>query len=120
MAADQGGPRETEGLEPDYAYGPSPRQLPTRPSSGAGPQYVSGTVLALRGSIRYATTGKTVVPTAVVARQQVPTGGEYDFHLPPGHYVIEHHYLGGNVTTWVSVVLRSGITVHANLPNICK
>ncbi len=33
MAADQGGPRETEGLEPDYAYGPSPRQLPTRPSS---------------------------------------------------------------------------------------
>jgi hypothetical protein len=33
MAADKGGPRETEGLEPGYAYGPSPRQLPTRPSS---------------------------------------------------------------------------------------
>ena len=29
--ADDGGPPETEGPEPGIAYGPSPRQLPTRP-----------------------------------------------------------------------------------------
>ena len=33
MAADQGSPRETEGPEPGPTYSPSPRQLPTRPSS---------------------------------------------------------------------------------------
>ncbi len=66
-----------------------------------------------------ATTGKNVLPTVVVARQRVPTGGEFDFQLPPGHYVIDH-YLGYNMTTWLSVVLRRGITVDANLPDICK
>ena len=33
MAAEPGGPRETEGSEPGHAYGTSPRQLPTRPTS---------------------------------------------------------------------------------------
>jgi hypothetical protein len=33
MAADQGSPRETAGPEPGPTYSPSPRQLPTRPTS---------------------------------------------------------------------------------------
>ena len=67
-----------------------------------------------------ATTGELVLPTAVVARQRVPTGGKYDFKLAPGHYVIDlPHYPGGNVGSWLAVVVRSGVTVHANLPNMC-
>ena len=90
---------------------------------GVGPLYAGGSVLALRGTIRYvgsATTGRVVTPTDVVARQRVPTGGQFDFNLPPGRYVIEHHYIGGNVWTWFSVVVRSGVTLHADLPNMCK
>ncbi len=68
-----------------------------------------------------ATSGRLVFPTDVVARQRVPTGGQFDFNLSPGHYVIElPHYTGGNVRTWVSVVVRSGVPVHADLPNMCK
>ena len=91
----------------------------------AKPLYVGGTVIALRGGIRSvqesATTGKLVLPTDVVARQRVPTGGEFDFNLSPGHYVLYlPHYVDGNVGSWVSVVVRSGVTLHADLPNMCK
>jgi hypothetical protein len=82
-------------------------------------------VLALRGNIRLvqesATSGRLVFPTDVVAHQRVPSGGQFDFNLSPGPYVIDFpHYVGGNVETWASVVVRSGVTVHADLPNMCK
>jgi hypothetical protein len=90
-------------------------------------RYVGGTVVALRGRIRYRrlTEGvsKEVLPTDVVARQIVPAGREYHFTLPPGSYIIdlrlyEHHR--SNVDTHVSVLVRSQQTVHADLPNNCK
>ncbi len=116
---------------------------------GVGPLYAGGTVVALRGTIRFvqesATTGKSVFPTDVAARQRVPTGGEFDFNLSPGHYVIELPYYGdgnnlapwvpgppgvygvvpgGGVSirmgSWVSVVVRGGITLQADLPNMCE
>jgi len=85
--------------------------------------YVGGTVLAVRGSIRFvrenAATGKLVFPTDMVARQRVPTVGQFAFNLSPGHYVIELPR-GGNLQSWVSVADSSGVTVHSDLPNMCK
>ena len=87
-------------------------------------KYIGGTVLALRGSVHTKQVGhgdKMLLPTDVVGRQQVPTGGEYHFALPSGRYVIDApHYAGGNGLTYVSVVVRAGKTVHADLPNDCK
>jgi hypothetical protein len=90
----------------------------------AKPRYVGGTVLALRGAVRSvqtsAATGKLLLPSDVVARQQVPVGGQFHFRLLPGRYVIDlRHYVGGNVGTWASVTVRGGETVHADLPNMC-
>jgi hypothetical protein len=51
----------------------------------------------------------------------ITTGGQFDFNLSPGHYVIGlSHCADGNMGTWVSVVVRSGVTLHANLPNMCR
>ena len=92
-----------------------------------------------------ATSGRLIFPTDLVARQRVPTGGEFDFDLSQGHYVIELPYYGdgnnlapwvpgppgvllgvvpgGGVSvrmgSWVSVVVRGGVTVHDDLPNTC-
>lgn len=46
MAADTGGSRETERHEPGHAYGWSPRQLSTQPTSQLEPRYI----LSLRGT----------------------------------------------------------------------
>ncbi len=115
---------------------------------GVRPLYAGGTVVALRGSIHSvqesATSSRLVFPTDLVARQRVPTGGQFDFDLSPGHYVIELPYygdgnnlapwvpgppgvyhtvrgggVGGTPGSWVSVVVRGGVTVHADLPNMC-
>ena len=91
----------------------------------AKPSYVGGTVLALRGSIRTVWEGRThgrlVLPTDVVARQRVPVGGQFHFHLLPGHYVIDlPHYAGGNAGPSLMVTVRKGVTVHANLPDLCR
>ena len=80
----------------------------------------------------------------LVARQRVPTGGQFDFNLSPGRYDIELPYYGdgnslapwvpgppgvygvvpgGGVSirmgSWVSVVVRGGVSVRADLPNAC-
>ena len=51
----------------------------------AKPRYVGGTVLALRGVIRSVQTsaaiGKLRLPSDVVARQEVPVGGQFHFRL---------------------------------------
>ena len=91
----------------------------------AKPHYVGGTVLALRGVVRSVqtspTTGRLVLPSDVIARQQVPVGGQFHFSFVPGRYVIDlPHYVRGNVGTWASVTVRSGETVHVDLPNRCK
>jgi len=87
--------------------------------------YVGGSVVALRGVVRWRKVSKLVwkrlLPTDVVGREQVPAGGEYRFTLPAGDYVIDlPHYIGGNVGTLISVVIRAGRTIHADLPNDCR
>jgi hypothetical protein len=90
----------------------------------AKPQYVGGRVLALRGVVRWAqtspTTSRLVLPSDVIARQQVPVGGHFHFSLVPGRYVIDlPHYASGNAATWASVTVRGGETAHVDLPNRC-
>jgi hypothetical protein len=90
----------------------------------ANQAYAGGTVFALRGEVRSVRISraivKTVLPSDVVARQRVPTAGEFGFSLVPGRYVIDlAHYARGNVPTWASVTIRSGETSHVDLPNRC-
>jgi hypothetical protein len=87
-------------------------------------RYVGGNVIALKGVVglkRSGTVTELRLPNEIVGRQRVPTGGEYHFTLPPGPYVIDlPHYGGGNVGTYVSLVIANGKTVHADLPDDCK
>jgi hypothetical protein len=88
-------------------------------------QFVGGTVVALRGRIRFERIGrgvsKQVLPGDVVAREVVPAGAEYHFTLPAGEYVIDlPHYQGATTaSTHASVAVRAHQTVHADLPNDC-
>jgi hypothetical protein len=86
--------------------------------------HVAGDVVALKGriTVRKTSTGAIrVLPTDVVGRQHVHGGTDYHFTLPLGHYVIDlPHYVGGNVGSDVSVVITSGTTTDADLPNTCK
>jgi hypothetical protein len=67
------------------------------------------------------TWGKVVLPTDVVARQRVPAGGYFHFSLTPGHYVIDlPHYARGNAGPSLAVTVRQAVTVHANLPDLCR
>jgi hypothetical protein len=91
----------------------------------AKPPHVGGTVVALRGAVRVvwtsARTGKSVLPTDVVSRQGVPVGMQFHFRLLPGRYVIDlPHYVNGNVGPWVSVTVRGGEVVNADLPDMCR
>jgi hypothetical protein len=88
-------------------------------------RYVAGSIVALLGVISTQPAGngenRTVLPPDEVGHQRVSTGGEYRFALPPGNYVIDlPHYDGGNVGSFVSVVIHAGATVDADLPNTCK
>jgi hypothetical protein len=68
-----------------------------------------------------ARTGKLVLPTDVVARQGVPVGGQFHFRLLTGRYVVDYpRYVGGNVGTRLSVTVRRGEDVHADLPDMCR
>jgi hypothetical protein len=88
-------------------------------------QFVGGTVVALRGRIRFERIGrgvsKQVLPGDVVAREVVPAGAEYHFTLPAADYVIDlPHYQGATTaSTHASVAVRAHQTVQADLPNDC-
>ncbi len=64
------------------------RMLPTQP-----PAHPAGTVVVLRGSSLWVSTGtggfSLHLPSETVAMASVPAGGQYRFVLPPGPYVIE-------------------------------
>jgi hypothetical protein len=86
-------------------------QIEACSGTGGPTAHSGGTVLALRGTTR----GQQV------GRQVVPTGGKYDFILPPGRYVIElPHYVGGNVGSEVTVLVQPGAVDHIDLPDDCK
>jgi hypothetical protein len=90
----------------------------------AGVQYASGTVTALRGVVTWRTTGPgtsvAVFPKTVDARQTVTTNASYQFALAPGDYVFRAHFPPpATVSPFVSVTVRSGITTHVDIPNMC-
>jgi hypothetical protein len=90
----------------------------------AGVQYAAGTVMVLEGVVTWRTTGPgtsvAVFPKIVEAQQTVMTNASYQFALPPGDYVFQAHFPPpANVSPFVSVAVRSGVTKHVDIPNMC-
>jgi hypothetical protein len=77
-------------------------------------------ITAYGSSIRVVTQTQGSV---VVGHQLVHVGTAYRFTLPPGRYIIDRpHYMGtvgGKFNTGVSVIVKAGTTVDADLPNPC-
>ena len=89
-----------------------------------GPKYAAGTVVVLRGTVTWRTTGPgtsaLVLPTQVVASESVKVDQTYSFRLPPGSYVLVAHFPPpSNVTPFVSVTVTAGTSQSANIPNMC-
>jgi hypothetical protein len=90
-----------------------------------GPRYSAGVVDVLKGQVTWRTTApgtqQAVFPESVVAEQRVATNGSYRFVLSPGSYVLRAHYNAtpANSTPWMQVILVSGTTVRADIPNSC-
>ncbi|MGO8687139.1 MAG: hypothetical protein ACLQT7_08155 [Candidatus Dormibacteria bacterium] len=88
------------------------------------PRYAPGTVTVLRGEVGRRSTGpgswSTVLPTQVVASQQVGLDATYTFALRPGAYVVVGRQAGlANAPRWIEVTVRAGQTVDADIPNDC-
>jgi hypothetical protein len=101
------------GIIPCAALGPPP-----------GVQYAAGTVTVLEGVVTWRTTGPgtsvVVFPETVEAQQTVSTNASYQFALAPGDYVFQAHFPPpANVTPFVSVTVRGGITKYVDIPNMC-
>jgi hypothetical protein len=101
------------GIVPCTALGPPP-----------GVQYAAGTVTVLEGVVTWRNTGPgtsvAVFPTNVKAQQTVTTNASYQFALAPGDYVLRAHFPPpANVSPFVSVTVRSGVTNNVDIPNMC-
>jgi hypothetical protein len=87
------------------------------------PHYAAGTVTVLRGQARW---GKwnhgvrhLILPREVVARATVGVNKMYRFALVPGHYVLVAHLPHGNVRPYTQILVKEGVTLHADIPNMC-
>jgi hypothetical protein len=86
--------------------------------------FVSGTVVALRGSqttVEIASGEyKPILPHTEVARQTVRSRQEYRFALPPGNYVLHvvRSRLASDLPT-MSVTIVADHIIHANMPDGC-
>jgi hypothetical protein len=90
----------------------------------AGVQYAAGTVTVLEGVVTWRTVGPgtsaAVFPRIVEAQQTVTTNASYQFALAPGNYVFQAHFPPpANAIPFVSVTVRSGVTQHVDIPNMC-
>jgi hypothetical protein len=102
-----------------------PRRTPPPPAHPAG------TVVVLRGSIRWIPDGRGgqslgPFPTETVATESIPAGGTYRFTLPPGPYVIvtppysSGSVLGGptiSIAPYASVSVVAGQTKYQDVPD---
>ena len=94
------------------------------------PAHPAGTVVVLRGSIKWIPDGRGgqslgPFPTETVATEWILAGGTYRFALPPGPYVIANPpYSTGSVpggptisiAPYASVSVVAGQTVHQDVP----
>ena len=102
------------GIIPCAALGPPP-----------GVQYAAGTVTVLEGVVTWRAVGPgtsaDVFPHTVEAQRTVTTNASYQFALASGDYVFQAHFPPpANVSPFVSVTVRSGVTTHVDIPNMCK
>jgi hypothetical protein len=95
------------------------------------PAHPAGTVVVLRGSIKWISDGRGgqslgPFPTETVATESIPTDGTYRFMLPPGPYVIvTPPYSSGSVpggptisiAPYVSVSVVAGQTKYQDVPD---
>jgi hypothetical protein len=91
----------------------------------AGVWYAAGTVTVLEGVVTWRTVGPgssaAVFPRTIAAQRTVTTNASYQFALAPGDYVFQAHFPPpANVSPFVSVTVRSGVTNHVDIPNMCK
>ena len=88
-----------------------------------GPRYAEGTVTVLRGVVTWKPDGArqlAVFPATTVATVQVGRDASYRFALTPGDYVLRAFFPAPvNVQPWVSVAVKPGATVQADIPNMC-
>ena len=87
--------------------------------------FVSGTIVALRGSGTTKPVGpdefQSILPRTVVARQTVGSRQKFHFSLPPGPYVL--HVIRSRLASELpnlDVTIEANHTVHANMPDACK
>jgi hypothetical protein len=98
--------------------------IPLHTSTGALLFSAAATVEALRGQEHWMPVGHgtwlLVLPALVAARESVAQNQQFRFgHLAPGRYVIRARYSGGNVSTYLNVLVAAGKVVDVDLPNIC-
>jgi hypothetical protein len=84
------------------------------------PRYAAGTVVVLAGRITRSRRGGFSLPRRVVARETVKVNTRYRFALFPGHYVLIARMPHANVRPFVEITVREGMTVRADIPNMCK
>lgn len=89
------------------------------------PHYAAGTVTVLTGQRRERSIGPgswvEVLPTTVVAHEQVGVNAIFSFVLKPGDYVVEAHFPPpATVVPWIKVTVYAGQTLHADITNECK
>jgi len=89
-----------------------------------GPEYSAGIVTVLRGQITWISQGhgnrKPVFPRRVAGKARVTTYGSYRFVLPPGPYVFTARLPHSNAAPFVQVIVKRGVQLHFDIPNICK
>jgi hypothetical protein len=98
--------------------------IPLHTSSGTPLFSAAATVEALRGVEHVKPAGHgtwlLVLPAPVAAQESVAQNQQFRFgHLAPGRYVIRARYSGGNVSTYLSVLVAAGKVADVDLPNIC-
>ena len=90
-----------------------------------GPHYAAGSVVALKGRIRWQQTSvpgnsAQVFPTDVVAQESVAVNTQFHFVLPAGDYVLRGQLPPpANVRPFTEITLKPGVTVSRDIPNMC-
>jgi len=98
--------------------------IPLHTSTGALLFSAAATVEALRGQEHLKPVGHgtwlLVLPAVVAEQESVTQNQQFRFgHLAPGRYVIRARYSGGNVSTYLNLLVAAGKVVDVDLPNTC-
>ena len=100
--------------------------LGTRAATNEHSKYQAGTAVVLEGTVKWVTIepgiSQVVLPAKLVAQEKVGSGGNYEFLLKPGSYVLESLILGmpgGGETQgpWVGFQVRAGEILHTDIPS---